>query len=173
MAASGVSALMALFCVAGAAAHESAPGGVDPGRAIDPGLGPLQHKVSTRDAQAQAFFDQGLKLVYAFNHEGAIAAFSRAAELDPNLAMAHWGVALALGPNYNLPMSPEAHKAAYASLRKAVALKDKAGVGEQAYIDALGQRYSADPTADVATLNAAYAEAMGALAKRFADDVDA
>ena len=173
VAASGVYALMALFCVAGAAAHESAAGGIDPGRAIDPGLGPLQHKVSTRDAQAQAFFDQGLKLVYAFNHEGAVAAFSRAAELDPNLAMAHWGVALALGPNYNLPMSPEAHKAAHASLRKAVALKDKATVGEQAYIDALGQRYSADPTADVATLNAAYAEAMGALAKRFADDVDA
>jgi len=164
---------MALFCVAAAAAHESAAGGIDPGRAIDPGLGPLQHKVSTRDAQAQAFFDQGLKLVYAFNHEGAVAAFSRAAELDPNLAMAHWGVALALGPNYNLPMSPEAQKAAYAALRKAVALKDKATVGEQAYIDALGQRYAADPNADVAPLNAAYAEAMGALAKRFADDVDA
>src|SRR5580765_2258998 len=85
--------------------------------ALDPGLGTLHHPVSTRNARAQAYFDQGLKLVFAFNHEAAIQSFERAAQLDPNLAMAYWGIALALGPNINHPMDAEAHKAAYAALQ--------------------------------------------------------
>ncbi len=167
-------ALAAAFLGAGpSSAHEAPAGGVDPGRAIDAGLGPLQHPVSTNNRQAQAFFDQGLKLVYAFNHAGAVASFRRAAELDPDLAMAHWGVALALGPNYNFPMSPEAHKAAYEALGRAIALKGGASAAEQAYIDALARRYASDPKADGAPLNAAYAKAMADVARRYPNDVDA
>src|SRR5213082_830726 len=66
------------------------------------GYGDWHHPVSTKNAQAQAFFDQGLRLIYAFNHNEAMRSFRRAAELDPKLAMAHWGIALALGSNYNL-----------------------------------------------------------------------
>src|SRR5215468_4305783 len=121
----------AIGVAATAFAHDGVKPGIDPGRAIDPGLGKLTHPVSTRNKQAQAFFDQGLKLCYAFNHEGAIAAFRHAAELDPQLAMAHWGIAYALGPNYNVPMSPDAHKAAFASIQRALALRSKASPHEQ------------------------------------------
>src|SRR6202040_2671696 len=71
-----------------------------------PGLGEVHHPVSTKNRQAQEFFDQGLKLVFGFNHDEARKSFQRAAELDPNLAMAGWGVSLTLGPNYNLPVDP-------------------------------------------------------------------
>src|SRR3982751_2825007 len=71
-----------------------------------PGLGSHHHPVSTTNSEAQRFFDQGLTLVYAFNHEEAIRSFKRAAELDPQLAMAYWGIALALGPNINLDVDP-------------------------------------------------------------------
>jgi hypothetical protein len=168
-----IAAIAAALCMAGVSAHDAPGSGVDPGQAIDAGLGPLHHPVSTRNAQAQAFFDQGLKLVFAFNHEGAIAAFERAAELDPQLAMAHWGVALALGPNYNFPMSPDAHQAAYAALGRALALKAKASAAEQAYIDALARRYSSGAQAELAPLNAAYAAAMADLARRYPGDIDA
>lgn len=77
------------------------------------GLGSLHHPVSTTNAEAQKFFDQGLSFVFAFNHDEAIRSFKRAAELDPQMAMAHWGVALALGPNINLDVDPEREKAAY------------------------------------------------------------
>ena len=71
--------------------------------------------MSTRNRQAQAYFDQGMRLVFAFNHEAAIKSFERAYALDPDLAMAQWGIALALGPNINAPMDAAAHKAAYAA----------------------------------------------------------
>jgi hypothetical protein len=149
------------------------PAGVDPALALDPHLGPLHHPVSTRNKQAQAFFDQGLKLLYGFNHEGASASFSRAAQLDPQLAMAYWGQAYALGPNYNQPMSPEAHAAAWKNLQQALSLKPHASPLEREYIDALSRRYAADPQADTAPLNQAYADAMKALHERHPKDVDA
>src|SRR4029453_10719801 len=130
------------------------------------------HAVSTKSRAAQAWFDQGLKLVYGFNHEAAIHAFKRALAADGDLAMAYWGIAYSLGPNYNLPMSPEAHAAAYEALQKAIALKPKATAHERAYIDALAQRYSSDAKTDVAPLNAAYAKAMAALAQRYPQDTD-
>lgn len=166
-------ALAVSFAAAAVSAHDVPAAGVDPARAIDPGLGRLHHAVSTRNRQAQAFFDQGMRLLFAFNHEGAAASFARAAELDPNLAMAHWGIAYVLGPNYNFPMSPEAHKAAYAELQKAIALKDRATPAERDYIDALARRYSSNPDADVNPLNVAYKDAMAALARRHPNDVDA
>src|SRR4051812_22855944 len=77
------------------------PSGTKTAAAAD--LGNLHHPISTQNAEAQRAFDQGLSLVYAFNHDESIRSFKRASELDPSLAMAHWGVALALGPNYNDP----------------------------------------------------------------------
>jgi tetratricopeptide (TPR) repeat protein len=141
--------------------------------ALDPGLGPLHHPVSTRNAKAQAYFDQGMKLVFAFNHEAAIKSFERAAQLDPNLAMAYWGIALALGPNINRPMDADAHKAAYAALQKAIALAPKASAEDRAYIAALSKRYSASTDADIMTLQVAYKDAMKALVQRYPSDTDA
>jgi len=141
--------------------------------ALDAGLGPLHHPVSTHNAEAQAFFDQGMKLVFAFNHEAAIKSFRRAAEIDPDLAMAHWGVALALGPNINMPMDANAHRAAYEALQKAVALKPKASPAERAYIDALARRYSANAEAEQAPLQVAYKNAMRDLVRRYPKDTDA
>src|SRR5436853_6738708 len=69
------------------------------------GYGNWHHPVSTKNAQAQAFFDQGLRQIYAFNHDEAMRSFQRAGELDPKLAMAYWGIADAVGPNYNDPDS--------------------------------------------------------------------
>ena len=163
----GMLALVVAFAANG---HDTAP---SPMTGIDAGLGPLRHSVSTRNAQAQAYFDQGLKLVYAFNHEAAIKSFERAIELDPNLAMAHWGIALSLGPNINMPMDAKAHKAAYAALQRAIALKPHATAAERAYIDALATRYSADPEAPIAPLSAKYREAMKKLVARYPQDNDA
>jgi len=156
-----------------ASAHDSPPAGDANGVALDPGLSRLHHPVSTRKPQAQAYFDQGLRLVYAFNHDAAIKSFERAAALDPNLAMAYWGIALAYGPNINRPMEPPAHKAAYEALQKAIALKPKASPKERAYIDALAKRYNANPDADVAPLQVAYKDAMKKLSARYPADDDA
>jgi tetratricopeptide (TPR) repeat protein len=137
------------------------------------GLGDVRHPVSTRNKQAQQFFDQGLKLVYGFNHDEARRSFMRAAELDPKLAMAYWGVALTLGPNYNLPVDPQRERAGYDAVQRAVALKENAAEPESAYIDALVVRYSNDPNADLHGLDRAYSDAMRKLAARYPDDLDA
>lgn len=137
------------------------------------GLGSYHRKVSTTSAEAQKFFDQGLTLIYAFNHEAAIRSFKRAAELDPQMAMAYWGIALALGPNINLDVDPEREKAAYDAVQKALALSAKAPVNERAYINALAKRYSIDPQADLKKLAVDYKNAMGELVKQYPDDLDA
>ena len=137
------------------------------------GLGEVHHPVSTKNRQAQQFFDQGLKFVFGFNHDEARKSFQRAAELDPKLAMAWWGIALTLGPNYNLPVDPEREKAGYDAVQHAVALRENASEPERAYIDALTVRYSNDPKADLHKLDADYKEAMGKLAAHYPDDLDA
>jgi hypothetical protein len=137
------------------------------------GLGDLHHPVSTANPEAQKFFDQGLALLYAFNHDEAAASFARAADLDPGLAMAYWGVALVRGPNYNLDADDEQWKAAHAALQKALALAAKAPEHERDYVQALAKRYAADPKADRKALAAAYKEAMGALTRKYPDDLDA
>lgn len=138
------------------------------------GLGNHRHPVSTQVAEAQRFFDQGLVLIYAFNHDESAKAFRRAAELDPNLAMAWWGVALALGPNYNLPdVDPVQAKASYDALQKAIQLSATAPEHERAYIQALATRYSTEPKADPKKLMQDYAKAMAALADKYPDDLDA
>ena len=136
-------------------------------------MGSLHHAIATSNPEAQRFFDQGLTLVYAFNHDEAIRSFRRAAELDPNAAMPWWGVALALGPNYNDPGDPEKEKAAYDAVQKARSLPLPTSASERAYIETLSLRYSNDPNADLKKLAHDYSSAMGELAKRYPDDPDA
>lgn len=133
-------------------------------------LGRLHFAVTTNVPRAQQFFDQGLKLAFGFNHAEAIRAFREAQKLDPSCAMCFWGEALALGPNINVPMMPEAVAPAVAALAKAQALAATSSARERALIDALAKRYSDDPKADRAALDRAYAEAMGEVARRFPRD---
>jgi tetratricopeptide (TPR) repeat protein len=137
------------------------------------GMGSHHRPVTTRNAEAQKFFDQGLTLIYAFNHEEAIRAFKRAAELDPQMAMAHWGIALALGPNINRDIDPERLKAAYEAAQKALSLAANASENERAFIEALSKRYSLAPGADLRKLAVDYKNAMGEISRRFPDDLDA
>jgi tetratricopeptide (TPR) repeat protein len=139
-----------------------------------PGLGQHHHTISTKNLEAQRYFDQGLTLVFAFNHEEAARAFRRASELDPESAMAYWGVALALGPCINLmDIDPTQEKAAYEAVQKALSLAPGAADGERDYIQALTERYSSDPNADLRKLDTKYASAMRELFKRYPDDLDA
>lgn len=139
-----------------------------------PGVGAHHHKVSTSSAEAQRFFDQGMALIYGFNHEEAARSFRRAAELDPRMAMAHWGIALAVGPNYNEPaIDLDRMKAAYAAIEKARQLAASAPARERAYIEALAQRFTLDPNPDGKKLARAYADAMRELHRLYPDDLDA
>ena len=144
-----------------------------PGAPVFEGLGAHQHPISTHSTQTQMFFNQGVNLMFGFNHAEAIRSFREAARLDPDCAMCWWGVAMALGPNINLPMPPDAVAPAMAALGKAQALKDEASPEERAWIEALAARYSADPKADRHALDEAFAAAMGALWKAHPDDLDA
>src|SRR5215472_7210954 len=138
-----------------------------------PELGQHHHKISTKNPEAQSFFDQGLTLVFAFNHEEAARAFRRAAELDPQSAMVFWGIALALGPCINLDVDPPHEKAAYEAAQKALSLAPGATQSERDYIQTLAKRYSSDLKADLRKLDAEYANAMRELSKRYPDDLDA
>src|SRR6202521_5853692 len=137
------------------------------------GLGDLHHPVSTSNAQAQQFFDQGLRLIFAFNHDEAARSFGRAAELDPKLAIAYWGVAEAVGPNYNDPASEDRFKQAHQAIQKAVDLSANASPSEQAYIQAMAKRFPADPNTDLKKAAEEYHDAMGEVVKHFPDDLDA
>jgi tetratricopeptide (TPR) repeat protein len=136
-------------------------------------MGRLHHAIATKSADAQKFFDQGLTLVYGFNHDEAIRSFRRAAELDPASPMPHWGIALALGPNINLDVDPERELAAYEEAQRAKALAANAPATERAYVDALVKRYSNDPKADLKALAVDYKNAMSALVRQYPNDLDA
>jgi tetratricopeptide (TPR) repeat protein len=138
------------------------------------GLGPVSHRVTTASDDAQRYFDQGLAYIYGFNHAEAIRSFQRAADLDPKLAMAWWGMAYALGPNINVPeIDRDAARQAYESAQKAISLSQYATEKEWAYIDAIAKRYSADPAADLKQHAVAYKDAMGQIVRRWPDDLDA
>ncbi len=136
-------------------------------------LGTYHHPISTKNPQAQRYFDQGLLLAYGFNHAEADRSFKEAAKLDPNCAMCHWGSAYVLGPNINAPMDPKAVPEAWKAIGKAVALSRYASPKEQAYIRALQKRYSPTPLKDRERLDLAYAEAMRKVAARYPKDPDA
>ncbi len=134
------------------------------------GLGSITYKVTTANERAQAYFDQGLRLAYAFNHGEAQRAFRMAQKLDGDCAMCFWGEALVLGPNINVPMPEDAVAPAYAAAQKAKALAGKASPREQALIGALAVRYGSDPKAARAPFDAAYAAEMAKVATQFSDD---
>jgi len=134
------------------------------------GLGSVTYQITTSSAEAQSYFDQGLRLTYAFNHAEAQRAFRKAQKLDPDCAMCFWAEALVLGPNINLPMQDDAVAPAFAAARKAAALAAKTSPREQALIAAIAARYAEDAKADRAALNAAYAAAMGKVAAQFPED---
>ncbi len=136
-------------------------------------LGSYTRPVTTRVAEAQKAFDQGLVWAFAFNHDEAERAFAEAARRDGALAMAWWGVALVNGPHINNPaMSEPQSKKAWEALEKARALAAGASDVEKALIEALGARYAWPPPSDRSPLDAAYAKAMLAVRTRFPSDAD-
>ncbi|HET9948991.1 MAG TPA: tetratricopeptide repeat protein [Longimicrobiales bacterium] len=135
-------------------------------------LGDHHYPITTLVPLAQRYFDQGLRLYYGFNHAEAIRAFREAQRLDPLCAMCFWGEAISYGPNINAAMDAESGRMAYEALQKAISVKQHASEREQALIDALAARYAADPPEDRAHLDRAYADAMGALARRWPDDIE-
>jgi tetratricopeptide (TPR) repeat protein len=138
-----------------------------------PGMGNLRYKVSTTSPKAQQFFDQGLKLVYGFNHWEAIQSFREATIQDPKCAMAYWGLALAYGPNLNDVNPADREKLAYEAIQKALARKQNATPVEQALIEAMASRYDGKSYEVRDSLNKAYADAMTAVAKKFPNDPEA
>ena len=144
-----------------------------PGAPVFAGLGRHHHRISTRNSATQKFFDQGVNLLFGFNHAEAIRSFREAARLDPNCAMCWWGVAFALGPNINLPMPADAATPAWQALGKARALEAHASPRERAWIEALGVRYAEHPAADRGVLDEAFAQAMGRLWRADLTDLDA
>lgn len=135
-------------------------------------LGNYHYQITTSVPLAQQYFDQGLRLYYAFNHAEAIRAFRMAQDLDPSCAMCWWGEALAWGPNINLPMDVPSAQAAYTASSEAIARKSSASPKERALIDALSLRYSATPTAQRSDLDKTYADAMSPLVRRYDEDLD-
>jgi tetratricopeptide (TPR) repeat protein len=135
-------------------------------------LGSVSYRITTSKPQAQKYFNQGLRLNYAFNHEEAARAFKMAQKLDPKCAMCYWGEALVLGPNINKPMDEASVGPAVAASDKARSLMGRTTPREQALIKALAARYSADPNVERKTLDAAYADSMGKVAARYPKDQD-
>src|ERR1700675_937343 len=162
----------ALLCVSAVAQDHAAHTQAHPVTRVT-GLGDLHHPVSTHTAQAQLFFDQGLRFIYAFNHDEAARSFQHAAELDPKLAMAFWGVAEAVGPNYNDPADPDRYQHAHSSVEQAVDLSEKASPSDRAYIQALAKRFPADPKSDLKKAAEDYRDAMRQVVSDFPDDLDA
>lgn len=136
------------------------------------GLGDHHRAVTTSSEFAQRYFDQGLRLVFAFNHPEALVAFREARRIDPDCAMCFWGEAWVLGPNINAPMDPEAVVPAVRAVETASEKAAGASETEKALIAALRERYSAAEGGDRAELDRAYAEAMARVAERFPRDAD-
>ena len=136
-------------------------------------LGTHHHPVTTNSPLAQRYFDQGLRLYYAFNSDEALRSFQQAARLDPSSAMAYWGIALALGPTINMPMTRQGDDTAYRAIQIARSPSNAASERERAYIAALGRRYSPQGAGDPTVRGRSYAAAMRDLAKRFPRDLDA
>jgi len=136
-------------------------------------LGTYSYRISTASPDAQRWFDQGLRLVYAFNHHEAQRAFREAVRRDPRCAMCFWGIAITEGSNYNHPTDADREKKARAAVQQARAVAARAKPVERAMIDAIAKRHSADSAAKRETLDRAYADAMRDVARQFPDDLDA
>lgn len=136
-------------------------------------VGRQHHPIATKSRGAQDFFDQGITLLYGFNHEEAARAFRRASELDPSSPMPLWGIATAVGPNYNMDVDAEREKLAYETIRKAQKLAAHAPQAEKDYVAALALRYSGEASPDYKKLARDFADAMKGLSEKYPDDLDA
>lgn len=167
----GAAVLTALALLSCSRGPEPAPPGAgsDAPRLIgNPGA--ISYPITTSSRDAQRYFDQGLALVYGFNHDAALRSFVAAERLDPECAMCAWGIALASGPNINWPMGPEAGRTAFAAAARASQRALQATPKEQALIAAVATRYIEDPSADRGALDLAYANAMREVQSRYPDD---
>lgn len=167
----GLLLLALCICVPAVAQGHSAHAAAKPATLMS-GFGTLEHPVTTANPMAQKFFNQGLRLIFGFNHDEAARSFRRAAELDPQMAMAYWGIAEAVGPNYNDPASEERFQDAHEAIQKAVGLSANVSASERDYILAMAKRF---PEAGADRHKAAedYRDAMRELMRRFPDDLDA
>ena len=139
---------------------------------LENGLGELHFAVSTKNPDAQRYFDQGMRYVYGFNHEVAVASFKRATELDPDLAIGYWGQALALGPNINMDVDPAREAQAYDAEKAALAHLGSASPKERDLINVLAKRYSNEPGVDLKKLSINYSNGMRELHAKYPDDPD-
>ena len=162
---SGISFIIVVFSILLGTAHAEPQ--------LFDNLGSLHRSISTTSEKAQRYFDQGLRLVYAFNHEEAIRSFEEAARQDPHAPMPHWGIALALGPNINAGMSRDDERRAIRAIHNAKIRLEAASEVERAYIEALTKRYLPTKKANRASLDKAYAEAMRSVWRQYPDDPDA
>jgi hypothetical protein len=154
-------------------AHDAhAPAAPAPRTTLLGNLGSYHRAIKTSSPEAQQFFDEGLTLLYGFNHEESFKSFERAAALDPNAPMPHWGMSLALGTNINDVAPADRLKQGYAHLAEAEKRKANGSDVEQGLIAALGKRYVADASGDQMPREQAYSAAMAALSKQFPDDLD-
>jgi tetratricopeptide (TPR) repeat protein len=165
---------MLTLCVAPAMAQHQ-HGGTTQAFELHPGLGNYHHPITTKSPEAQTYFNQGLTLLYGFNHDEAARYFRRAAELDPEAAMPYWGLALAIGPNYNdTAVDEDRAQATYDAVQKAVERAPKASAREQDYIRAVARRYPPSKAkVDWQQLHLDYSNAMREVVKKYPDDLDA
>ena len=169
----GVLALAFVACSAQPGAHDHGASGASSAPVLLEGLGSHHQTISTTSPQAQAFFDQGLRLVYGFNHAEAERSFHEATRLDSTCAMCFWGIALTHGSNYNSPTDNDREKAAFAAIQQAVVLAGRVTPRERANIEALAKRHAHTQPGDRAALDHAYANAMREVTQQYPDDLDA
>jgi tetratricopeptide (TPR) repeat protein len=164
--------LIFLILAGGAAGQEKKAAEIKPDLALT-AVGRQHHPIATKSREAQNFFDQGVTLLYGFNHEEAARAFRRAGELDPASPMPLWGIAMAVGPNYNMDVDAEREKLAYEAIQKAQRLAQHAPQVEKDYVAVLALRYSGNAAPDYKKLSREFANAMKSLSEKYADDLDA
>jgi tetratricopeptide (TPR) repeat protein len=160
------------MCAGSASAQEKKPTERPPDLSLT-AVGRQHHAIKTQSTEAQAYFDQGITLLYGFNHEEAARAFRRAGELDPASPMPLWGIAVAAGPNYNLDVDAEREKMAFETVQKAQKLGENAPQVEKDYVAALAVRYSGDANPYYKKLSRDFAAAMKKLTQKYPDDLDA
>ncbi len=168
----GLAAFGIAFAADAQHAHQALPAAATE---LHPGLGDYHFPITTANAQAQLYFDQGTRLLYGFNHDEAARYFRRAAELDPQAPMPYWGIALSIGPNYNDTAVDAARaQATYDAVRNAEQRAMNASPRERDYIAALAKRYpSPEPASDWLGFHREYSDAMRAMVAKYPDDVDA
>ena len=164
--------LLAIVCSWNAAAQSKKAAENPPDLALT-AIGRQHHAIQTGSKEAQQYFDQGMTFIYGFNHEEAARAFRHAAELDPSSPMPLWGIALSVGPNYNIDVDPEREKLAHETVQKAAKLAENAPQAEKDYVAALTVRYSGAASPDYKKLSRDFAAAMKGLAEKYPDDLDA